>query len=278
MSPLRKHTQVFSHLVVDSVDDIYGYIDFVRKRKQRAQANKLWMPRRCAHNCESVNGNRRRSDELPWRAFAVKSGELLFSFRPRALTNVFERDGFKCTGCGAACSLITLEYEANQLGRAQIDGTINYYVLKRDGIPSNLSDYEMLTIDHVIPKAHGGKNDYGNYASMCFACNQAKGATFPTQESTILKTNDAAKSTRSDVSMAPLASGEAIACDLIGEQCVYMGSPAYIRTISRLGKEIHATVEVPHTGELTEVPLSKIRMPQRIEHPRVTNVIDIAKR
>ena len=54
----------------------------------------------------------------------------------RTSQKVFERDGWKCRGCGVAHN---------------------------------------LTIDHIIPKSRGGKNSMDNYQTLCKACNLAKG-------------------------------------------------------------------------------------------------------
>ena len=37
-------------------------------------------------------------------------------------------------------------------------------------------DYEELTIDHVLPKMHGGDSSWGNTVTSCKPCNQRKGA------------------------------------------------------------------------------------------------------
>jgi hypothetical protein len=38
-----------------------------------------------------------------------------------------------------------------------------------------------FTIDHIIPKAHGGRNSWTNTACSCFPCNQRKDNRTPTQ-------------------------------------------------------------------------------------------------
>jgi len=38
---------------------------------------------------------------------------------------------------------------------------------------------ERLTLDHVVPKAHGGKRIFENIVAACFGCNQAKGDKLP---------------------------------------------------------------------------------------------------
>jgi hypothetical protein len=51
---------------------------------------------------------------------------------------VFKRDGFKCSYCGKAPPVVILE------------------------------------VDHIEPKARGGKDDINNYLTACFDCNRGK--------------------------------------------------------------------------------------------------------
>lgn len=51
---------------------------------------------------------------------------------------IFKRDGFKCSYCGKAPPAVTLE------------------------------------LDHIEPKAKGGKDDINNYLTACFDCNRGK--------------------------------------------------------------------------------------------------------
>lgn len=55
--------------------------------------------------------------------------------------NILRRDGFKCAYCG------------------------------RSDIP--------LTIDHIIPKAHGGDDTWENLVAACTICNNKKGDRTP---------------------------------------------------------------------------------------------------
>lgn len=38
------------------------------------------------------------------------------------------------------------------------------------------TQHKLRTIDHIVPRAKHGKNDYSNYASACPDCNNAKGS------------------------------------------------------------------------------------------------------
>ena len=38
---------------------------------------------------------------------------------------------------------------------------------------------EKLTLDHVVPKCHGGKRVFENIVAACFTCNQTKGDKLP---------------------------------------------------------------------------------------------------
>lgn len=51
---------------------------------------------------------------------------------------VYERDGFRCLKCGQ-------------------------------------DDVRYLTIDHIFPKAYGGKNNVDNLQTLCQHCNSKKG-------------------------------------------------------------------------------------------------------
>ena len=44
---------------------------------------------------------------------------------------------------------------------------------------ANVFNYADLTIDHVMPKSRGGKNEWGNLVASCKKCNQKKGSNTP---------------------------------------------------------------------------------------------------
>lgn len=51
------------------------------------------------------------------------------------------------------------------------------YIYDRDGRKClKCSATNWLTIDHVVPLSLGGKNDIGNYQTLCKQCNSEKAA------------------------------------------------------------------------------------------------------
>lgn len=66
-------------------------------------------------------------------------------------TNVYRRDGFACQYCGA-----------------------------QPGVG-------LLTLDHVLPRAQGGRTEWTNIVTACTACNAAKADRTPTQARMALK-------------------------------------------------------------------------------------------
>lgn len=66
--------------------------------------------------------------------------------------SVIARDGSNCYLCGTKCAPMSH--------------------------PSSV-DPSGLTLDHVIPLAHGGSNRNENLRVCCFSCNRAKGNAVP---------------------------------------------------------------------------------------------------
>lgn len=46
---------------------------------------------------------------------------------------------------------------------------------------------QSLTVDHVVPRCHGGKHDWSNLVTACNRCNQRKGARTPEEAQMPLK-------------------------------------------------------------------------------------------
>ena len=46
---------------------------------------------------------------------------------------------------------------------------------------------KQLTLDHIMPKSRGGKNDWNNLVTCCFKCNLKKGNKTPEEAKMVLK-------------------------------------------------------------------------------------------
>ena len=86
---------------------------------------------------------------------------LLKSKRIRIMMRLMVKYNNRCVRCN--CEGVKF-----MLGRAQDNG-LHWDIYTSDDI--------MLTIDHIHPKYHGGKNSQENYQLMCKICNEAKGST-----------------------------------------------------------------------------------------------------
>ena len=65
--------------------------------------------------------------------------------------NVFTRDGFRCQYCGVKKEMRELNY------------------------------------DHVVPRVRGGKTEWGNIVTSCYACNDRKGSRTPEEAGMTLR-------------------------------------------------------------------------------------------
>lgn len=89
----------------------------------------------------------------------------------RRLT-VFYHKGLKCSSCDKVGKYVI---EAKDPG-----GGIHIDVYTES--------LELMTVDHIIPKAKGGKNILTNYQPMCNKCNSKKGCSMPDEVPTPPKT------------------------------------------------------------------------------------------
>ena len=79
---------------------------------------------------------------------------------------VFLRYGVKCSN--PEC---TVEGKWFQVDR---HGTLDEYDLNLYGY-NDEGHFVLMTCDHIIPLAMGGKNKMDNYQPLCLCCNQTKG-------------------------------------------------------------------------------------------------------
>lgn len=89
----------------------------------------------------------------------------------------FILDSPRCEHCGLVGCTVLLEQDPNLYRQhgCRKNATFNVYG-KRENSPHCLV---LLTIDHIIPKAKGGKNTYSNYQVLCQPCNNKKGSSLP---------------------------------------------------------------------------------------------------
>ena len=91
-----------------------------------------------------------RAFRVPAVVLLIRIVRMVYKHRvPYSKKNVLVRDGFKCVYCG------------------------------KEG--------KDLTVDHVLPRSRGGKNDFENCVACCKKCNDRKGAKTPREASMTMK-------------------------------------------------------------------------------------------
>lgn len=61
-------------------------------------------------------------------------------------------------------------------------------VLTRDNRACGYCGGHATTVDHILPRARGGKNTWRNTVASCYGCNQAKGDRTPAEAGMPLRT------------------------------------------------------------------------------------------
>jgi len=78
---------------------------------------------------------------------------------------VFKRN-LTCVKCGLKGAFFAIERQKKE----DTDKYhLNLYGIDKDG------NEVLMTKDHIVPKAHNGKNHISNYQTMCIKCNMEKG-------------------------------------------------------------------------------------------------------
>ena len=80
----------------------------------------------------------------------------------------FRVNGLTCKHCGITGTFFALE--KNYCNADHKRAHFNLYGFNESG------DEVMLTKDHILPKAHGGKDHIDNYQVLCTKCNTKKGS------------------------------------------------------------------------------------------------------
>jgi len=78
----------------------------------------------------------------------------------------FKKKGVVCVTCGIKGKFMILE--SHRYGDNNGRFHFNLYGIKNKSLV-------LMTKDHIIPKSKGGKNNIGNYQTMCHVCNRKKG-------------------------------------------------------------------------------------------------------
>lgn len=78
---------------------------------------------------------------------------------------VFKYKGVKCVECGLEGSFFALEKSRYQEHDRH---HFNLYALNENG------EEVLMTKDHIMPKAKGGRDRFENYQTMCCHCNEKK--------------------------------------------------------------------------------------------------------
>jgi len=76
---------------------------------------------------------------------------------------VFRNKGVVCASCGRKGTVIFMDQTKNDPKPFP-----NLYIKTK-------KSYVVMNVDHIIPKAKGGKNAYENLQPMCAPCNSRKG-------------------------------------------------------------------------------------------------------
>ena len=77
------------------------------------------------------------------------------------------RKSLTCTKCGLKGTYFRIDIHKKDIDRQLYH--FNLYGVNEEG------QEILITKDHIIPKAKGGKDFFTNYQTMCVCCNKAKG-------------------------------------------------------------------------------------------------------
>lgn len=111
----------------------------------------------------------------------------------------------------------------------------------------------MLTVDHITPKSLGGNGDVGNLVCMCQPCNMKK--------SNIVE--PVAVEEKSEERVSDFIT------DLLGTQCNLGSQVHVIRGMRTVDGKLTALIEDVSDGSLSEVEITKLKMQQRDDFPRL---------
>lgn len=71
-------------------------------------------------------------------------------------------------------------YDHRRTALGYVPGSLRYEILKRAAFHCELCgvshEERALEVDHIVPKKHGGQDDWSNLQALCYKCNANKGA------------------------------------------------------------------------------------------------------
>lgn len=113
-----------------------------------------------------------------WKAAGSRKYPILVKNRVRLVRipmgshryELFATKGIRCVQCG-----VTGVFFALERGLKNAPGKYHFNLYGFDAKGREV----LITKDHVVPRAKGGKNTLSNYQTMCQVCNQRKGDKLP---------------------------------------------------------------------------------------------------
>lgn len=111
--------------------------------------------------------------DLEFKKFEIKDQQGIKRVVTANMTSsrllTFLRNGITCKKCGLNGAFFALERDIYQPQAKGDKYHLNLYASLEDGTEV------LMTKDHILAKANGGKNALDNYQTMCVACNCEKG-------------------------------------------------------------------------------------------------------
>lgn len=98
----------------------------------------------------------------------IKDPVDLDPFKKSWRLRVFNKKGCSCVSCKKAGTILIKSLDKG--------GGAHWDLFAQDGT--------MLTVDHILPKSKGGKNNLENLQPMCYDCNTEKGDKYANSDAT----------------------------------------------------------------------------------------------
>jgi hypothetical protein len=196
--------------------------------------------------------------------FFGRAGQLYHVNALKKRVQVLMRDRAICVSCGVEGRVLAVELQrthaytktGKRIPAVDSDGTFlhNGERVRRThfNIYAIVGGREvMLTVDHITPKSLGGSSDAGNLVCMCQPCNVKK-------SNIVVAVEEKSEERVSD-----------FITDLLGTQCNLGSQVHVIRGMRTVDGKLTALIEDVSDGSLTEVEITKLKMQQRDDFPRL---------